>query len=146
MASHVMRDPAWVEAILASRSTWLAARIGLTGAYILGGATKLLDFPAAMVEQESFGLHPGWLWASVTIAVELGASAMVISNRLVWFGAGALGVLTAVAMMVANNFWALQGTARFMAMNAFFEHIGLIAGLVLAALVAEYDKRRDRRA
>jgi uncharacterized membrane protein YphA (DoxX/SURF4 family) len=134
-----------VEAALAWRWTWLAARIGLTSAYLLGGVVKLLDFPTAIVEQEHFGLHPGWLWAAVTIVVELGASALVISGRLVWLGAGALGVLTAVATLVANNFWTLQGAARFMAMNAFFEHIGLIAGFVLAALAAEYGERRGSR-
>lgn len=140
-----MRDPAWVEAALAWRWTWLAARIGLTSAYLLGGVVKLLDIPAAIVEQEHFGLYPGWLWAAVTIVVEVGASALVISGRLVWLGAGSLGVLTAVATLVANNFWTLQGAARFMAMNAFFEHIGLIAGFVLAALAAEYGERRGSR-
>jgi hypothetical protein len=34
------------------------------------------------------------------------------------------------------------GPARFGATNAFFEHLGLIGGFVLAALVAEQAKRR----
>jgi uncharacterized membrane protein YphA (DoxX/SURF4 family) len=141
MASRTELDPPWVDAILDWRWTWLIARIGLTGAYVLGGVGKLLDFPAAIAEQEHFGLHPGALWAALTIAVELGGSALVISGRLVWLGAGALGVFTALAAVVANDFWALQGDARFTATNAFFEHIGLIAGLVLAALIAEHDRR-----
>jgi uncharacterized membrane protein YphA (DoxX/SURF4 family) len=136
MADRTMLDPAWVDAILDWRWTWLIARIGLTGAYVLGGVVKLLDFPAAVAEQDHFGLHPGALWAAVTIAAELGGAALVISGRLVWLGAGALGVLTAVAALVANDFWVLQGQARFAAMNAFFEHVGLIAGFVLAALIA----------
>lgn len=32
-----MGDPRWVDAILDWPGTWLLARIGLTGAYILGG-------------------------------------------------------------------------------------------------------------
>ncbi|MEJ0067563.1 MAG: DoxX family protein [Pseudomonadota bacterium] len=129
MASRAERDPAWIDAILDWRGIWLIARLGLTSAYLLGGVTKLADFPAAIAEQERFGLHPGALWAAVTIAVELGGSALVLSGRLVWLGAGALAVLTAVASLVANDFWALQGQARFVAMNGFFEHIGLIAGI-----------------
>jgi uncharacterized membrane protein YphA (DoxX/SURF4 family) len=55
---------------------------------------------------------------------------------------GHLGVLTAVAMLAANNFWTLSGHDRFMALNAFFEHLGLIAGLVLVSLYA--TKRAER--
>jgi uncharacterized membrane protein YphA (DoxX/SURF4 family) len=141
---NVAPDPRWVDAILDWRWTWLLARIGLTSAYLLGGLTKLFDFSAAVAEQEHFGLHPGALWAVLSIVVELGGSAMVISGRLVWLGAGALGVLTAIATLVADNFWTLHGHDRFIALNGFFEHIGLIAGLVLAALIAEHGKRLHR--
>jgi uncharacterized membrane protein YphA (DoxX/SURF4 family) len=141
VAGPAPRDPRWVDAILDWRWTWLAARIGLTGAYILGGLTKALDFPAAVAEQEHFGLHPGWLWAGVTIAVELVGPALIISGRLVWLGAGMLGVFTGLAALVANAFWRLSGEARFAATNAFFEHVGLIAGFVLAALIAEHAQR-----
>ena len=137
-----VRDPRWVDSALDWRWTWFCARVALTGAYILGGLTKLFDFPAAMAEQEHFGLHPGWLWAAVTIAIELAGPALIISGRFVWLGAGALGVLTAVASVLANNFWDLQGQARFTATNNFFEHFGLIAGFVLAALLAEHDQRQ----
>ena len=102
-------------------------------AYLIGGFTKLFDFAGAVAEQEHFGLHPGWLWASLAILVELGGPALVITRRWVWLGAGGLGVLTAVAMLTANDFWALAGHDRFMALNAFFEHFGLIAGLVVVA-------------
>jgi uncharacterized membrane protein YphA (DoxX/SURF4 family) len=60
----------------------------------------------------------------------------VIVGRWVWVGAGGLGVLTTVAMLTANNFWAMTGHHRFMALNAFFEHLGLIAGLVLVSVIA----------
>ena len=133
-------DPGWVEAILHYRWTWPLARVALVSSYIIGGLTKLSDFPAAVAEQEHFGLHPASLWAALAILIELGASALVIAERLVWLGAGALGVLTAVAMLVANNFWAMEGHERFVALNSFFEHLGLIAGLVLVALMATGER------
>ena len=37
------------------------------------------------------------------------------------------GVLTAIAMVVANDFWSMTGPERMMALNTFFEHLGLIA-------------------
>jgi uncharacterized membrane protein YphA (DoxX/SURF4 family) len=59
----------------------------------------------------------------------------VIVGRWVWLGAGGLGVLTAVAMLTANDFWAKTDHDRFVAANAFFEHLGLVAGLVLISLL-----------
>ena len=112
------------------------ARLALVSAYVIGGFTKLFDFAGAIAEQEHFGLSPGWLWASVVIVVELAGSVLVVAGRWVWFGAGGLGVLTAVAMLTANNFWAMAGHDRFIALNTFFEHLGLIAGLVVVAQAA----------
>jgi uncharacterized membrane protein YphA (DoxX/SURF4 family) len=127
----------WISAILRWPILWHAARLALVSAYILGGFAKLLDFAGAMAEQEHFGLHPGWLWAAVTIVVELGGSLLVVLNRFVWFGAGGLGVLTFVAMLTANAFWTMGGDERFMATNSFFEHLGLIAGLIVVSIVSE---------
>jgi hypothetical protein len=45
--------------------------------------------------------------------------------------------LTLIAMVVANDFWNRTGAARFMALNSFFEHLGLIAALVLATILAD---------
>jgi uncharacterized membrane protein YphA (DoxX/SURF4 family) len=132
--------PHWTSAVLAWPWTWHAVRVALVSAFIIGGLTKLSDFPAAIAEQEHFGLTPGWLWAALAIAVELGGSLLIISGRFVWFGAGGLGVLTAVAMATANSFWTMAGHERFMELNAYFEHLGLIAGLVLVSMQAANAK------
>jgi uncharacterized membrane protein YphA (DoxX/SURF4 family) len=128
--------PRWISAILAWPWTWRAARAALVSAFLVGGVTKLSDFTAAIAEQEHFGLHPGWLWAALAILVELSGSLLVLSGRFVWLGAGGLGVLTAIAMLTANDFWTMAGHERFMELNAFFEHLGLIAGLVLVSMQA----------
>ncbi|THJ52385.1 DoxX family protein, partial [Burkholderia sp. LS-044] len=60
-----------------------------------------------------------------------------VFRRFTWLGAGSLGMLTLVAMAVANDFWNQTGAARFMALNSFFEHLGLIAALVLATRLAD---------
>jgi uncharacterized membrane protein YphA (DoxX/SURF4 family) len=132
--------PRWVAAILSL--SWLlpVSRIALISAFLIGGIQKLVDFPTAVAEQAHFGLQPAWLWAAAAIVVELGGSALVIVRRWVWLGAGGLGVLTAVAMLTANDFWAKTDHDRFMAVNAFFEHLGLIAGLVLISLLSLREK------
>jgi len=136
------RDPRFVDAILDWRPTWFLARLALVGAYLLGGLVKLSDWPAAVAEQAHFGTSPPALWAGVTIAVELIGPILILWGRFIWLGAGMLGVFTVFAAIVANDFWNLQGQERFMATNAFFEHLGLVGGFVLAALVAELEQRR----
>ena len=143
MAAIAEYTPPWVGAILGWRATWFLARLALSSAYLIGGVNKAIDFPGAVAEQAHFGLEPAWAWAIVTIVVELGGSLLLIWGRLVWLAAGALGVLTAIAMLVANNFWAMEGQARFMAMNTFFEHLGLIAAFALAAKMATSTGRRE---
>jgi uncharacterized membrane protein YphA (DoxX/SURF4 family) len=143
MAAVAEYTPPWVGAILGWRATWFLARLALSSAYLIGGVNKAIDFPGAVAEQAHFGLEPAWAWAIVTIVVELGGSLLLIWGRLVWLAAGALGVLTAIAMLIANNFWAMEGQARFMAMNTFFEHLGLIAGLAFAAKMAASTARRE---
>jgi uncharacterized membrane protein YphA (DoxX/SURF4 family) len=136
------RDPDWVDAILDWRWTWPIARLFLTALFLLGAAIEILDFPAAAATQEQFGLHPGWLWATATIAVQLVGSAIIISGRHVWLGAGMLGVFTGATEFVAHRFWELSGLARFQARNEFVEHIGLVGGLIMVALLAEERNRR----
>ena len=137
------REPRVVDAVLEWRPTWFLARLLLVGAYLLGGIVKASDWPAAVAEQAHFGMHPPQLWAALTIAVEFVGPVLILMGRLVWLGAGMLGVFTLLAAFTANAFWNMPaGQERFMATNAFFEHLGLIGGFVLAALVAELDRRR----
>jgi uncharacterized membrane protein YphA (DoxX/SURF4 family) len=135
MPAWLEHDPVWVSEILHWQWVWFAARVALTSAYLLGGLTKLLNFSAAIAEQEGLGFRPGWLWAALTTLIEIGRSALVMSGYAVWLGAGALGCLTAVAMLRADNFWTKSGQERLTQANTFFEHLGLIAGLVLIAFI-----------
>ncbi|GAA0738305.1 DoxX family protein [Sphingomonas sp. ABOLD] len=136
-------DPRFVDAILDWRPTWFLARLLLVGAYLLGGLVKLADWQGAVAEQAHFGMHPPALWAALTIAVELIGPVLILTGRWIWLGAGMLGVFTLLAAFTANAFWTMPpGPERFGATNAFFEHLGLIGGFVLAALVAEQAKRR----
>lgn len=135
--------PLFVRAILDWRPTWFIARLLLVGAYLLGGIVKASDWPAAVAEQAHFGMSPPALWAALTIAVEIVGPLLILNGRLVWLGAGMLGVFTVLAAMTANAFWAMpSGPERFAATNAFFEHLGLIGGFILAATLARAERDR----
>ena len=116
--------------------TGFIARLLLVSAYLVGALAKLMDWPGAVAEQTHFGMSPPTFWAALTIAVELIGPLLVLAGRLVWLGAGMIGVFTVLAAIKANAFWAMAGPERFAATNAFFEHLGLVGGCILAAVLA----------
>ena len=120
---------------LAERTPWIRwiCLLMLCAAYIQGGINKLTDFNAAIGEMRHFGLSPAAPLAALVIALELGASAAILTGFYRWLGAGFLGVFTLMATLVANRFWEMTGMERFMAANSFFEHLGLTGAFLLVA-------------
>ena len=115
-------------------ATWLGL-LGLCAAYLQGGLQKALDFGGAMAEMHHFGLAPEAPMAVAVIALELGASAMILLGYQRWLASLALAGFTLAATMLANRFWILPpGPARFMMANGFFEHLGLVGGFCLVAI------------
>jgi uncharacterized membrane protein YphA (DoxX/SURF4 family) len=119
---------------------WIAL-LGLCAAYLQGGIVKATNFGGAVGEMEHFGLTPAAPIAIAVIALELGASAMILIGFYRWLAALALGGFTLMATLIALRFWELApGQERFMAANAFFEHLGLVGGFLL---VAWHDLKRS---
>ena len=59
---------------------------------------------------------------------------MILTGFYRWLAALALGGFTLTATLIALRFWELpSGQDRFMAANAFFEHLGLVGGFLLVA-------------
>mgnify|MGYP003619581764 CR=1 FL=1 len=133
-----------VRPVLGSPAVRWLAYLGLCAAYLQGGLNKLTDFPGAVGEMTHFGLSPPALLAVLVIALELGASLMILTGRLRWLGAMALAAFTLMATFIALRFWEMPvGQERFMAANSFFEHLGLVGGFLL---VAWLDVREPRGA
>jgi transmembrane protein len=130
--------PPAIARLLDSPSLTMVARIALTCAFWWGGLAKLADFAGARDEAAHFfGTGPAVPIAVATIVVELVGSGLLIAGRLEWLAAGALAVFTAIATYIAHAFWNAQDPAvHFRELNTFLEHIGLIGGLALAAMLA----------
>jgi len=121
---------------------WVALLL-LCAAYLQGGLVKLLDFQGAIGEMQHFGLAPAPLFAALVILLELGASALILTGRLRWLGALALAAFTAAATFMANRYWEASGQERFMLMNSFFEHWGLVGGFLYVAMLDVLERRRS---
>ncbi|MDS1139490.1 DoxX family protein [Pusillimonas sp. SM2304] len=130
--------------VFGSRTVRFIAYLGLCAAYLQGGLVKLTDFPGAIAEMNHFGLTPASLFAVLVIALELGASAMILTGRLRWLGALGLAGFTLLATGIALRYWELPiGHERFMAANAFFEHLGLVGGFLLVAWLDFQENEYD---
>ena len=112
---------------------WIAL-LGLCAAYLQGAFVKGTGFSGAIAEMEHFGLVPAIPFAIAVIALELGASVMILTGFYRWLGALALAGFTLMATLIALRFWELPvGQERFMAANVFFEHLGPVGGSLLVA-------------
>lgn len=133
-----MKTPAPIARLLGNNGLLTLAAALLTLPYWSSGVAKLFDLGGALGEARHFGLEPAALVVTLTIAVQIGGSLLVILGRQAWLGAGALGVFTAAATLIAHPFWQVADPmARFHERNTFLEHVGLIGGLMLAAILQE---------
>jgi uncharacterized membrane protein YphA (DoxX/SURF4 family) len=137
-----MDTPAPISTLLRSAAFGVAARAILTLPYWWSGIAKLADLNGALAEAAHFGLKPAWLVVAATVLVQLGGSTLLILGRVGWLAAGAIGVFTALATLIAHPYWTVADPMeRFHAMNTFLEHVGLVGGLMLAAILVERERR-----
>lgn len=132
--SHITQKPASPTVTTDSVIRFLAL-LALCSAYIQGPLTKIFDFEGALAEMTHFGLLPAPLFAVGVIVFELSMSALILSGFHRRLGALALAAFTLAATVIALRFWEMApGMERMMAMNAFFEHLGLAGAFVYVAL------------
>ncbi len=119
----------------AATAPWVQslALLCLCAAYLQGGFDKARDFRGAVAEMRHFGLAPAAPIAVATIALQLGASALIVSGWYRWAGALALAGFTVIAAFLADRFWTEAQPERQRSANAFFEHWGLVGGMLLVA-------------
>lgn len=111
------------------------ALLALCSAYIQGPLIKIFDFGGAIAEMDHFGLYPAPFFAVGVIVFELSMSALILTGFYRRAAALALALFTFAATFIALRFWELPaGMERSMAMNGFFEHLGLVGAFVLVAL------------
>jgi uncharacterized membrane protein YphA (DoxX/SURF4 family) len=111
---------------------WLAL-LCLCAAYLQGAFDKVRDFPGAVAEMAQAGLAPAAPFAVAVILLEIGGSLLILTGFQRWLGALSLAAFTLMANALSGRFWRVARTERRQAANAFFEHWGLVGGLLLVA-------------
>ena len=131
--------PNSIAQLLAQRWFGVLARIVLTFAFWGSGLSKLIDFQGGVAEMASLGFEPAAGVNIAVIIVQLGGSLLVILNRWTWLGAGALAVFTALTIPLVHHFWTMQGPEAMVHFFFVAEHVSLIGGLMLVAILSRHS-------
>jgi len=117
----------------------------LASPFLFSGVTKIMDFGGAVAEVQSLtGLAPAPLFAGLVILAQLGGGlALLTSGRLAVLGGLLLASFTIVATLVGHQFWSRSGTEFVHEATTFFEHVALVAGLILVPWLADRRGRDD---
>jgi uncharacterized membrane protein YphA (DoxX/SURF4 family) len=118
----------------------ITARLALASPFFISGIMKLMDFAEASAEVSGLGLQPVAVVAAAVILVQLGGSALFMTRRYCWLGAGMLAVFTAFATLLAHPFWQFPGAERGHQTATFFEHVAIIGGFAAAAILVHQDR------
>jgi transmembrane protein len=131
-----------INALLSRPWAALLARVLLTFPFWFSGIVKLLDFNGTLGEMRHFNLAPAALFGVLVIAVQLLGSLSIIMRRAAWLGSGALIVFTLLTIPVAHAFWKESGDMAFLDAMFVVEHVGLIGGLLFAAVFCAQPRSR----
>jgi transmembrane protein len=134
--------PCGVAVILESRSFGILARLLLTCVFWTAGLGKLIDFSAGAADMEGFGLTPGWAVNAAVLTLQLGGSLLIILDRWTWLATGALAVFTALTIPIAHPFWVREGAEAFRDLTVALEHVSVIGGLAVFAILSRSAMRR----
>jgi uncharacterized membrane protein YphA (DoxX/SURF4 family) len=133
---------ALIDNALRSRPFYLLATALLTYVFWWSGLNKVLDFQTAIGEMAHFGLQPAALFAIATIAVQLAAPlAIMAGSRWAWLGAAALAGFTLATIPVAHRFWEMNGLEGFLEKALVQDHLSVIGGLAVAAILAHQRRQ-----
>ncbi|MHA7848007.1 DoxX family protein [Serratia sp. D1N4] len=97
----------FIDNTLYSRWLWLVARLLLSVVFLSSGLAKLIDFDTGLNEMRAAGLQPEWLFNIATILILLVGSVLLLLDRALWLGAGALSLFLVLTILIVHRFWAL---------------------------------------
>jgi transmembrane protein len=128
--------PKPIAALLDSGAFLLLARILLVITFVMPGIMQPLQFQQTVGEFAHFSLNPAPAYVVLSFVTLLVGSALVIKGgRWTWLGAGALGVYTGLTVLIVHHFWTMSGADQLSEMRTTFEHISLIGGLMVVAVL-----------
>ena len=134
--------PGFIAALL--EAPWFAVftRVLLTFMFWASGLGLLANYGQSVEIFASLGFSQPALVVIATAATQLIGSALVISGRYVWLGAGMLGVFTFLTILLVHHFWAMpEGPQKVNSFHTATEHLSVIGALILVSI---FMQRREK--
>ncbi|AZV92331.1 DoxX family protein [Bordetella sp. J329] len=131
----------FVDNALDSKWLWLLARILLIVVFLSSGLAKLIDFQGGLAEMRAAGLEPALFFNIATAVLLLGGSLLIVLDRALWLGAGALAVFMVLAVVIVHRFWALPEAQAQVALFWVLEHTSVVGGLIATAIASRLRQR-----
>ena len=119
----------------ASALALLAARLCLAAVFLYSGATKLIQWGAAIAEFEALGLPLPTVANAATVAVQLSGGLAVALGWRVRLAALALAAFTVIATLIGHPFWAFGGADFQRQLTTVLEHLAIVGGFLLLAAI-----------
>lgn len=133
----------FIHRILDSKALWIVARILLVVIFLSSGLAKLIDFEGGLAEMRSAGLYPPVFFNVVTIMTLLTGSLLILMNRWVWLASGALSVFMLLTILIVHTFWSNPVEGFEVALFFALEHMTVIGGLIMAAIVSRMKEKEQ---
>ncbi len=111
------------------------ARLCAAAVFLYSGADKLWHWRACVKEVADLGLQHPSLLAALTIVTQLVGGLMVATGYAAWLGAILLAGFTTVATLLAHRFWLVSGERSRQELTTALEHLAIVGGLLLIAIV-----------
>lgn len=133
--------PKPIAALLDSPLFLLFARFLLVITFLVPGVMQAVQFQNSLGEFAHFNLNPPAAFVVLSIVTLLAGTALVLKGgKLTWLGAGALGIYTALTVLIVHHFWTMTGADQLNEMRTALEHFGLIGGLMIVAALEHRRK------
>ncbi|PVB62483.1 DoxX family protein [Labrenzia sp. 011] len=123
-----------------SRAAVAAINAGITCPFWASALVKAADFEGTIAEVAAIGLPAPVFVAVMTVLVQAGGSISLILGVFAPFGAAALVIFSLAASFLVHPFWALPEDAFLPNFAAFTANMGLIGGLIAAAILNTLHK------
>ena len=130
--------PPLIRKILTSNLLWIVARVLLVFVFFASGLSKLLNINGSgYAEMAKASLDPVWFFNYATAFTLLLGAVLILFNRFVWLCAGLISVFLILAIFIVHHFWSLPEPKAQMSMYIALEHISVVGGLIIAAILSE---------
>jgi len=120
------------------------ARVFLSAVFLFSACDKWLHRADSLAELEALKLPYPLLLRPMVIALQLIAGLMVLLGFYARLGALALLGFTAIATLVGHRFWKEEGPNFRMQCTIALEHLAIVGGLLLLAVLGAGNLALDR--